>query len=200
MSRRASFAALALSVALVAGSVVALVAGVALGAWQPAGPVARTSAPANPGVVSGTVEYGEFLDDVRAGRVVDVFRDGDILQVSAVDRPYTVQLPPGDPDVFDDMGEAAAAGGVPIPGFTTAAGPDDSPEPLSYAELLDQVREGRIYNVVHDGDRLMVDAVDGTKDITVPPDVDVLDDLEAAAAAGGVPPPAYTKVPSVKPT
>jgi hypothetical protein len=199
MSRRASFAALAVSIALVAGSVVALVAGVAMGAWKPAGPVARPSAPANPGVVTGTVEYGEFLDDVRAGRVFDVYREGDILQVNAVDRPYTVQLPPGDPDVFDDMGDAAAAGGVPTPGFTTATGPDDSPEPLSYEELLDQVREGRIYNVVHDGDRLMVDAVDGTKDITVPAGADVLDDLEAAAAEGGVSPPAYTKVPNVKP-
>jgi hypothetical protein len=71
---------------------------------------------------------------------------------------------------------------------------------LSYADLLDQAREGRIYNVIHEGDRLMVDAVDGTKDVTVPADADVLDDLEAAASAGGVPPPTYTKVPSVKPT
>ena len=200
MSRRASFAALALSVALVAGSIVALVAGVALGAWQPAGPVARPSAPANPGPVSGTVEYGEFLDDVRAGRVFDVYREGDTLQVNAADRPYTVQLPPGDPDVYDDMDAAATAGGVPIPGFTTAGGPDDPPEPLSYAELLQQVQAGRIYDVFHEGDRLMVTAVDGAKDVPVPADADVLDDLEAAAAAGGVPPPAYTKVPSVKPS
>lgn len=200
MSRRASFAALALSVALVAGSVVALVAGVALGAWQPAGPVARPSSPANPGAGSGTVEYGEFLDDVRAGRVFDVYRDGNTLQVNAVDRPYTVQLPPGDPDVYDDMDAAATAGGVPIPGFVTAGGPDVPREPLSYAELLDQVRAGRIYDVFHEGDLLRVTAVDGDKDVTVPSDADVLDDLEAAAAAGGVPPPAYTKVPNVKPT
>jgi hypothetical protein len=199
VSRRGSFAALALSVALVAGSVVILVAGVALGAWQPAGPVARPTGTATPGAGSGTVEYGGFLDDVREGRVFDVYREDDILQVNAADRPYTVQLPPGDPDVYDDMGEAATAGGVPIPGYSTAAGPDDSPEPLSYAVLLEQVRAGRIHNVFHEGDRLMVDAVDGGKDVTVPDGVDVLDDLEAAAAAGGVSPPAYTKVPSVKP-
>jgi len=200
MSRRASFAALALSVALVAGSVVALVVGVAVGAWQPAGPVARPSTPAIPGAGSGSVEYGEFLDDVRAGRVFDVYREGDILQVNTEDRPYTVQLPPGDPDVYDDMEAAATAGGVPIPGFSTAGGPDDPPEPLTYAELLRQVRAGRIYDVFHDGDRLMVTAVDGGKAVTVPEGADVLDDLEAAARAGGVSPPAYTKVPSVKPS
>jgi hypothetical protein len=194
VSRRASFAALALSVALVAGSVVALVVGVALGAWQPAGPVARPSAPTNPGAGSGTVEYGEFLDDVRAGRVYDVSRDGDILQVNAADRPYTVQLPPGDPDVYDDMDAAATAGGVPIPGFTSAGGPGDPPEPLTYAELLGQVRAGRIYNVFHEGDQLMVDAVDGGKAVTVPEGADVLDDLEEAARAGGVPSPTYTKI------
>jgi hypothetical protein len=199
MSRRASFAALALSVVLVAGSVVVLVAGVALGAWQPAGPVARPAGRTNPGSGSGTVEYGEFLDDVRAGRVFDVYRDGDTLQVNAADRPYTVQLPPGDPDVYDDMGEAATAGGVPIPGYLTAGGPGDPPEPLSYPELLELVRAGRVYDVFHEGDRLMVTAVDGSKDVAVPPGVDVLDDLEAAASAGGVPPPAYTKVPGVKP-
>jgi hypothetical protein len=197
MSRRASFAALALSVALIAGSVVALVAGVALGAWQPAGPVSRPSAPANPGGGPATVEYGEFLDDVRAGRVSDVYREGNILQVNSVDRPYTVQLPPGDPDVYGDMEAAATAGGVPIPGFTD---PNDPPEPLSYAELLEQVRAGKIYDVFHEGDRLMVTAVDGAKEVTVPAGADVLNDLEAAAAAGGVPPPAYTKVPGVKPT
>jgi hypothetical protein len=200
MSRRASFAALAVSVALVAGSVVALVAGVAMGAWQPAGPVARTSAPGNPGAVSGGVEYGEFLDDVRAGRVFDVYREGNTLQVNAVDRPYTVQLPPGDPDVYDDMEAAATAGGVPIPGFVTAGGPEDPPELLSYAELLELARAGRVYDVFHEGDRLMVTAVDGAKEVIVPPDADVLNDLEAAASAGGVPPPAYTKVPTVKPT
>jgi hypothetical protein len=201
MSRRASFAALALSVALVAGSVVALVAGVAMGAWKPAGPVARPSTPANPGgVVSGAVEYGEFLDDVRAGRVADVYRDGDILQVNAEAGPYAVQLPPGDPDVYEDMEAAASAGGVPVPGFTTAGGPDEPREPVTYAELLELTRAGRVYDVFHEGDRLMVTAVDGPKDVSVPPDVDVLNDLEAAAAAGGVPPPAYTKIPSVKPS
>jgi hypothetical protein len=199
MSRRGSFAVLGLSVALVAGSVLVLVVGVALGAWQPAGPVARPPATANPGAGSGNVEYGEFLDDVRAGRVFDVYRDGDLLQVNAAEGPYVVELPPGDPDVYVDMGEAAAAGGVPIPGFSTATGPDDSPEPLSYDDLLDQVRDGRIYDVFHHGDRLTVTAVDGTKDVAVPAGADVLDDLEAAAAAGGVQPPAYTKIPTEQP-
>lgn len=203
MSRRASFAALALCVALIAGSAVALVAGVAMGAWQPAGPVARPAAPGNPGNPgpgSGGVEYGEFLDDVRVGRVFDVYREGDTLQVNAADGPYTVQLPPGDPDVYDDMEAAASAGGVPTPGFTTAGGPGEPAEPVSYAELLELARDGRLYDVFHEGDRLMVTAVDGTKDVAVPAGVDVLDDLEAAAADGGVPPPAYTKVPTVKPT
>jgi hypothetical protein len=194
MSRRASFAALALSVALIAGSIVALVAGVALGGWQPAGPVARTSAPGIPGGGSGTVEYGEFLDDVRAGRVADVTREGDVLQVNTVDQPYTVQLPPGDPNVYEDMEAAANAGGVPIPGFISAGGPDSPSEPLTYTEFLEQVQDGRIYDVFHEGDRLMVSAVDGSKTVTVPTGAHVLDDVEAAASAGGVPPPTYTKI------
>jgi hypothetical protein len=195
VSRRGSFAALALSVLLVAGSIAALVAGVGLGAWHPAGPPPPTATP-KPGSGFGpdTVEYGQFLDDVRAGRVSDVYQDGAILQVNAADRPYTVELPPGDPDVFNDMEAAAAAGGVGIPGFTTAAGPNDIPEPMSYAQLLEQVRAGRVYDVFHEGDRLMVSAVDGSKEVIVSPGTHVLDDLEAAAEAGGVPPPTYTKI------
>ncbi len=192
MSRRGSVAALALSVVLVAGSIAALVAGVGLGAWHPAGPPPPTATP-RPGSGSraDTVEYGEFLNDVRAGRVFDVYRDGDILQVNAEDRLYTVQLPQGDPDVFDDMEAAATAGGVPIPGFTTAAGPNDTPQPMSYPELLEQVRAGKVYDVLHEGDRL---TVDGSKEVVVSPGTHVLDDLEAAADAGGVPPPTYTKI------
>lgn len=193
MSRRGSFAALVVSAVLVVGSIAVLVGGVALGAWRPAGPPPPTATP-RPGVVPGTVEYGEFLDDVRAGRVSDVFRDGDVLQVNAEDRPYTVQLPQGDPDVFDDMEAAAAAGGVQVPGYSTAGGPDETPEVLSYPDFLGQVREGRVYDVLHEGDRLMVSAVDGSKEVAVPPGARVLDDLEAEAEAGGVPPPTYTKI------
>lgn len=197
MSRRGSFAALALSVALVAGVAVVLVAGVALGAWHPAGPV-RPAAPTSPTGPADprAIEYGEFLDDVRAGRVFDVFQDIDELQVNAEDGFYTVQLPFGEPDVFGDIQAAAAAGGVPTPAFGANSGPDETAEPLSYEVLLEQVRSGRIHDVFHEGDQLMVNAVDGSKEVVAPAGADVLDDLEAAARRGGVPPPAYTKVPS----
>lgn len=193
MSRRGSFAALAVSVALVVGAVLALVGGVAVGAWQPAGPVQATPIPG--GGIPGAVEYGEFLDDVRAGTVHDAFQDGDILQVNATRGSYEVQLPPGDPDVFGDMEAAAAAGGVPMPGFGSTTGPEETPEPLSYDEFLDQVGSGRIYGVVHTGDRLEVEAVDGIKIVIVPAGADVLDDIEAAADGGEVTAPPYTKVP-----
>ena len=194
MSRRGSIAALALSVALVAGAVLALVGGVAVGAWQPAGPVRATPTPGSGGD-TGTVEYGRFLDDVRAGRVMDAFQDGDLLHVNSGIGGYTVQLPPGDPDVYGDMEAAADAGGVPTPGFSSAAGPDETPQPLSYADFLDQVGSGRIYEVFQTGDRLDVNAVDGRKDVAVPAGADVLDDIEAAAEEGAVPPPVYTKMP-----
>jgi hypothetical protein len=196
MSRSGSTAALALCVALVAGAVIALVGGVALGAWQPAGPSRPTPTPGN---VQDLREYGEFLDDVRAGGVQDAFQNGDRLEVNATAGGYTVQLPPGDPDIFGDMEAAAAAGGVPMPGFGSAAGPDESHSPLSYAAFLEQVGSGRVYDVFHDGDRLTVNAVDGPKDVVVPAGANVLDDIEAAAEAGDVPAPTYTKVPA-KPT
>jgi len=197
VSRRGSFAALALSVALLAGAVVVLVGGVALGAWQPAGPV-RAVAPTSPTGPTNpdAVAYGEFLDDVRAGRVFDVFQDINVLQVNAEDGFYVVQLPFGEPDVFGDIQAAAAAGGVPTPAFGANSGPDETAEPVSYAVLLQQVRAGRIYDVFHEDDQLMVNAVDGSKEVVVPAGANVLDDLEAAARQGGVPAPAYTKVPN----
>jgi hypothetical protein len=192
MSRGTSIAALALCVALVAGAAIALVVGVALGAWQPAGPPRATP---NQGGVQGTVEYGAFLDDVRAGNVQDVFQDGDTLKVTTTTGGYTVHLPPGDPDVFGDVEAAAVAGGVQMPGYGSAAGPNETAEPLRYAEFLEQVGAGRIYNVEHMDERLTVAAVDGIKEVAVPEGSDVLADIEAAAAAGDVPPPTYVKLP-----
>lgn len=201
MSRGGSRAALALSLALIIGSALALIGGVAVGAWQPAGPSRlATPGPGNaPGLGSGTVEYGEFLAEVRAGRVYDVFRDGDILQVNGVDQPYTVQLPPGDPDVFADMLAAADAGGVPMPGFSRNGSPDETPEQISYAALLEMVEAGRVHEVFHTGNLLEVNTVDGMKQVEVPADVDVLDDIEAAAKAAGRAAPYYSKAPVPEP-
>jgi hypothetical protein len=195
VSRRASFAALVLAIVLVAGSVAALVGGVALGMWQPAGPSHPTTT-APPGAGSGGQEYGDFLDDVRAGRVLDVFQDGNELQVSTSDGGYTVGLPPGEPDVFSDMQAAAQAGGVPVPAFSSSSGPNTGPpKPMSYPELLEEVTAGRVYDVFHEGDRLMVSTFEGPREVDVPNGVDVLDDLERAAAEGDVAAPSYTKVP-----
>lgn len=200
MSRGGSRAALALSLALVIGSALALIGGVALGGWQPAGPSRpATPPPRLPGVAPGGVEYGEFLAEVRAGRVYDVFREGDTLQVNGADEPYSVQLPPGDPDVYGDIQAAAESGGVPTPGFSTNAEPNETPELLSYVAFLDQVEAGRVREVYQTGDLLEVNAVDGFKQVTVPAGVDVLDDIEAAAQAAGIPPPFYGKVPLPEP-
>ena len=196
MSRRASFAALVLAIALVAGSVAALVGGVALGVWQPAGPSRPTPQQAPPGAGSDGQEYGVFLDDVRAGRVLDVFQEGSELQVSTTDGGYAVALPPGEPDVFGDMQAAAQAGGVPVPGFSSSSGPNTGPAlPMSYPDLLEEVTAGRVYDVFHEGDRLMVNTFGGPREVDVPDGADVLDDLERAAAEGDVTAPSYTKVP-----
>jgi hypothetical protein len=197
MSRRGSLAALGLCLALVIGSAVALVGGVAMGAWQPAGPSRQATPP--PGNVprsgSGAVAYDEFLAEVRAGRVYDVYRDGDTLQVNGADQPYTVEVPSGDPDVFGDIQSAAESGGVQMPGYGSSTGPNEVPEQLTYAALLELVRSGRVHEVFHSGDMLEVNSVDGLKQVTVPAGADVLDDIEAAAEAAGRPPPYYTKAP-----
>jgi hypothetical protein len=197
VSRRGSLAALALCLALVVGSAVALVGGVAMGAWQPAGPTRpATPPPGNaPGFGSGTLEYDDFLAEVRAGRVYDVYRDGEVLQVNGAEEPYVVQLPPGDPDVFGDMQAAAATGGVTMPGFGTNARPDETPESLTYAALLELVQAGRVHEVFHTGDLVEANTVDGLKHVAIPAGTDVLEDIEAAAQAAGIPPPYYTKAP-----
>jgi hypothetical protein len=197
MSRRGSRAALALSLALVIGAALALIGGVALGGWQPAGPSRQATPPPGnvPGFGSGVVAYDEFLAEVRAGRVYDVYRDGDILQVNGAEQPYTVEVPPGDPDVFGDILAAADAGGVPMPGFSRNGGPGDTPEQISYAALLEMVEAGRVHEVFHTGDLLEVNTVDGLKRVAVPAGVDVLDDIEASAKAAGRAAPYYSKAP-----
>jgi hypothetical protein len=197
VSRRGSRAALALCLAVVLGSAVALVGGVAMGAWQPAGPTRPATPPPgdSPGGGSGTLEYDDFLGEVRAGRVYDVYRDGDVLQVNGAEQPYIVQLPPGDPDVFGDMQAAAATGGVTMPGFGTNARPEETPESLTYAALLELVQAGRVHEVFHSGDLLEAKTVNGLKHAAVPAGTDVLGDIEAAAGAAGIPPPYYTKAP-----
>jgi hypothetical protein len=201
VSRGGSLAALALSLALVVGSALALVGGMALGAWQPAGPSRQATPPPGnvPGFGSGAIAYDEFLAEVRAGRVYDVYRDGEILQVNGAEQPYTVEVPAGDPDVFGDMQAAAASGGVTMPGFGTNMGPNEVPEQLTYVALLELVQTGRVHEVFHSGDMLEVNSVDGLKRVPVPAGVDVLADIEAAAEAAGRPPPYYTKAPDKPP-
>jgi hypothetical protein len=189
VSRRGSFIALALSVALVAGSVVALVGGVALGAWQPAGPPRPTPAPTP---FPGSEELTAFLDEVRAGLVVAVVQEGAELSVDGIDRDYVLQLPSESFDIFSAMEAAARDGGVPMPEITIS-GPKATS--LTYPEFLGLVRAGRIVEVFHQGDVVNAYAEDMAYEVRVPAGVvSVLGDIEAAAAEGSVRAPNYQKV------
>lgn len=197
MSRGQSIAILAICVALVLGPAVALAGGTVLGSWKPAGPQAAppatTPEPELPG--SEATGYGEFLDDVRAGHVLDVFQSGLDLSVSTQDGGYQVRVPDPSVDVIADIESAALESGIPPPAYFNESEPPMEPQPLTYEEMLEQVRTGRVRDVLHQGDRLQVSTNTRVFEVEVPLKKEVLADIEAAAASGGVPAPPYTKVP-----
>jgi hypothetical protein len=195
MSRRASFAVLAGSAALVVGCALFLLVGIAAGVWQPRGGSPSRDAAETPtpgGIQLGARSYEQFLDDVREGAVVSASQQGDLVQVEAVFGAYTVTAPAG-VDVYGDMQGAAETGGVEVPSYNGEGLP---PKTISYAEFLGQVERGRIFDVTQQG--LEIHATAETREylVTVPSrGTDVLGDIEAAAERGGVQPPYYGKAP-----
>jgi len=204
MSARAAFSVLALCLVVAIGPLVTTGIAVALGGWVPAGPVVATprpgpfqpGQPGGPRSGPGSVDYDAFLDDVRTGRVMDVMDVDGRLAVTTTDGGYEVFVTDPSLDVLADMEAAAAEGGVDVPAYGSDDGPQAGP-PRTYEAFLDDVRGGRISDVVHEGDHLTVGGRNRTYEVTLPDGtIDVLRDIEEAAAAGGVSPPAYTKVPA----
>lgn len=193
MNRQWSFAALGASAALVVGCMLFLVAGIAAGVWEPRGaPPPRASAGPPGGIPIGARSYGDFLEDVRAGKVGHVSQQGQLLQVGTDDAGYTVEAPP-DEDVLADMTSAAESGGVEVPAFDTD---QLSSVSVTYDEFLAEVEAGHIQNVTHQGTDIQATS-ESREYLTTTPSkrTDVLADIEAAAKRGGVPPPYYSKAP-----
>jgi hypothetical protein len=194
MSRRASFAVLGAAAAVVVGCALFVLVGITAGVWQPRGAPPPARATQQPGPISiGGRSYDQFLDDVRAGRVVHASQEGDLVQVDTVEGAYTVDAPPG-ADVFSDIHAAANDGGVAVPPFDMTG---SAPVAIGYDEFLDEVREGQIADVTQQGSQLNASGDTRQFLVTVPSaDTDVLHDIETAAAAGGVSPPFYSKAPT----
>jgi hypothetical protein len=195
VSRRSSFAILGVSAAIVIGCALFVLVGITGGLWQPRGAPVQTPRPGSGlgGIQLGARTYDRFIDDVRDGRVVHAYQQGQYVQVETSDDGYTVEAPAG-ADVAADIRAAADAGGVEPPPFDA-----DGLEPrtISYEEFLEEVRAGRISDVTHQGMQLQASGSSGGGYvIDVPsPETDVLGDIENAARAGGVQPPYYQKVP-----
>jgi hypothetical protein len=194
MSRQASFAILGASAALVVCAALFVFVGIAAGVWQPRGaPPSEPGASSRPGGMSiGARSYGDFLEDVRAGQVSHVFQQGQLLQVEGTGGSYTVDAPPGE-DVVADVRDAATAGGVPIPAIE---GEGLEPKNVSYEELLQEVKSGRVFELTEQGTQIHASEANQELLATVPSaETNVLEDVEDAARAGNVAPPVYTKVP-----
>jgi hypothetical protein len=194
VNRQASFAALGASAALVLGCALFLFVGIAAGVWQPRGaPPPRASVPPPGGIPIGARSYGEFLEDVRQGRVVHASQQGDLVQVDAVDGPYTVEAPPGE-DVLADMSTAAEEGGVEMPSFDSEGQP---PTTITYEAFLAEVEAGHIVDVTQQGTDIQASSSSRQFVVQAPSALaDVLGDIEAAARRGGVPPPFFSKAPA----
>jgi hypothetical protein len=194
VTRSGSFAVLGSSAAIVAGCALIVVIGITTGLWQPRGAPPQTARPVPGfgGVQLGARSYGEFLSDVREGRVLQVTQQGQLVQVDSVDGPYTVDAPSG-ADVLADITAASESGGVPAPPF---AGEEVGPRTITYDEFLAEVKAGRISDVTHEHGELQASGVRGAYIVSVPsPTTDVLGDIENAAREGDVPPPYYSKAP-----
>jgi hypothetical protein len=196
MNRRASFAALGASAALVVGCAFFLVVGIAAGVWQPRGaPASRAPAGTQTpgGIQLGARSYGEFLEDVREGAILGISQQAELVQVQAVFGSYTVTAPP-DADVYGDVQEAAESGGVELPPFSSEG---VAPTTVPYDEFLAQVEAGRITDVTQQGSDLHGTGFSREYLTKTPsPHTNVLGDIDAAAQRGGVDPPVYTRVPA----
>ena len=195
MNRRASFAALGASAALVVGCALLLFAGIAAGVWQPRGvPSSRApiGTPTPGGFQLGARSYGEFLADVREGAILGATQHGELVQVDAAFGSYTVTVPAG-ADVYADMENAAESGGVEVPPFSSEGG---EPVTVEYEEFLAQIEAGRISDVTQQGDDLH-GTTPSREYVTKRPSssTNVLADIDEAARRGGVDPPVYTRVP-----
>jgi hypothetical protein len=196
VSRRSSSVVLAACLLLVGATALTYLGGVVAGAWAPGGPP-RATPPPTPFPAAATSAIEAFLDEVREGRVVAVTQRGVELEVQAVDRTYTIELPNEQFDIYSPMANAAQQGGVPMPEVTMAGPPA---EQVTYQAFLERVATGTVSDLIHEGDRLTGYWEDRSIETTVPAGVEnVLADIEAAAERGGVPAPYYTKVPAGTP-
>jgi len=87
---------------------------------------------------------------------------------------------------------------APIFDGDTGGGPAVEPEQqtLSYPDFLAAVKRGEIYDVTQDGRTLHASGQFTQYEVAIPgTSAHVLDDIEAAARAGGVDPPSFTKLP-----
>jgi hypothetical protein len=146
------------------------------------------------------VTLDDVLGDVRAGRVIHVSQHDGRLTVTEIDRQVEVDVPPDSDDPFADIAAAADEGGAERPTFDIEGQPLEpethEPETLDYARFLDQVRDGRVFEVIQQGSQLTV-TTDSAQYVVVldDPDADVLADIERAARRGSLHPPTFTKVP-----
>jgi hypothetical protein len=188
---------LVVCIALLAATVATTAGSIALGAWVPLGERPAATAPPlpDPGQ-AGAPTYADFLDDIRAGRVIHVNQSGETLFVTKADGGYDVTLDNPDVDVVADMTGAANETGASLPTYSRDGGSEDLGE-RTYEELLADVALGRVVDVSQSGSQLSCSLFNGYYFVDLAdPDVDVLGDIEAAAASGGVRPPAYSKYPA----
>lgn len=195
MNRGASIAVLGASAALVVGSMLFLVVGIAAGVWQPRGAPPPRPSPTEfggGGIQLGARSYGEFLQDVREGTVLQISQQEELIQVEAAFGSYTVTAP-ATADIYADVQAAAESGGVDVPPFASEG---VEPVTVEYEEFLAQIETGRISDVTQQGDELHATGFSREYVTTLPsPSTNVLADIDAAARRGGVDPPVYTRIP-----
>ena len=199
MKRTSGLAVFVVCLVILIGTAATTAASIGLGAWQPAGerpaPTARPDVP-EPGFPEPPPEdYAGFLEQVQAGEVLHVdFTDG-MLSVSTSNSGYQVELPPGVDDPYPDIVNAATLGGVQPPPYTVDGQQENLGE-RTYEEMLADVEAGRLVDVAQYGTDLTCSMGSGFYLVVIDDaSADVLGDIEAAAEAGGVAPPGYSKYP-----
>ncbi len=211
MRRSSSVAILAVCFVLLGGTVLATAGSIAVGAWQPVwdrpdptpnpgdpGPGGPGGPIDPPGGPDGQATYEEFLDEIRSGTVNFVYHDSFSMFAETSFGGFNVDAPSDDTDVYADIVEAAAEGGVAPPRYVR----DGVEVPLderTYSQFLDDVRTGSVFFVSELGDDLAYETETGLHAITdAPPDGDILRDIRAAAEEAGVPAPPYNWSPAPK--
>ena len=202
MRRSSSVAILAVCFALLGGTVLATAGSIAMGAWQPVwdrpDPTPNPNQPGpggpigpQPGGPDGQATYEEFLDEIRSGTVNFVYQDEFSFFAETSFGGFQVELPSADTDVYSDIIEAAAEGGVAPPRYVRD-GVETPLDQRTYSQFLDDVRAGAAFYVSELGDDLAYETETGLHAITdVPPDANVLRDIRTAAEEAGVAPPSY---------